>query len=203
MTDNDVLPPPYRLALVHADTQISVAWAALLHLDIRLMAIAMKGQESVLRQLRLSWWRDQLAKPVDERPKGEPLIALMSNLPQSFDIDRHAHMLIDAWEGVAVYDEITPPDSIEAFASARSEAIFGSYVQLLNHGPEAVSVAVMAGKYWALNAVMPSLPTGRLKLLPGLKPLNLLSLSALVNRTSGPAKLRAIARLYLHILTGR
>ena len=72
------LSPPQLMAIAYAKRELREAFSLLLEFDNRLMAIAAKGQETLIKQLRLAWWREQLAKDHNDRPKGEPLLARLA-----------------------------------------------------------------------------------------------------------------------------
>jgi len=72
------LSPPERLAIAYASRPVRALWTGLILLDKRLAHSARESREPIMVQLRLAWWRDQLAKPPAEQPRGEPLLALLA-----------------------------------------------------------------------------------------------------------------------------
>ena len=68
------LPPPQRLALTYASARGREPTHALLSLDAKLAAFLRARREPIAAQLRLAWWRDMLARPVAEWPRGEPVL---------------------------------------------------------------------------------------------------------------------------------
>ncbi len=109
------LSPPERLAIAYAPRALRPAWTGLLALDHRLADAARAGREPIMIQLRLAWWRDRLAEPASARPRGEPLLALLS----PWDTERAALVaLVDGWEA-----QVVGEDGGVALASARAEAI--------------------------------------------------------------------------------
>ena len=68
------LPPAQRLALNYASRRARPATLALLALDARLAAILSQRREPIAAQLRLAWWRETLAKPSAQWPRGEPVL---------------------------------------------------------------------------------------------------------------------------------
>jgi phytoene synthase len=54
-------------------------------------------REPVLAQLRLAWWRDRLAEPAENWPRGEPLLAALTCWQ-----GRHGALagLVDGWEAL-------------------------------------------------------------------------------------------------------
>lgn len=89
------LAPPLRLAVAYAPAHARPLWAALLALDQRLARAALGGNEPMLGQLRLAWWRDRFREPASAWPEGEPLLAALAR----FDAERPVlEALVDGWE---------------------------------------------------------------------------------------------------------
>ncbi|WP_226019280.1 hypothetical protein [Novosphingobium sp. FKTRR1] len=95
--------------------QTRAAWAGFLAFDRRLADAARDGREPIMVQLRLAWWRDRLTEPPAARPKGEPLLALLS----AWDAESPSLIaVIDGWEAWKVGE-----DGGAALALARVGAI--------------------------------------------------------------------------------
>lgn len=91
------------------------AWTGLLALDHRLADAARPGRDAIMIQLRLAWWRDRLAEPASDWPRGEPLLGLLA----AWDSERGAlTALVDGWEA-----QIVGEDGGVALDSARAMAI--------------------------------------------------------------------------------
>ena len=61
----------------------------------------MRGaREPVLGQLKLAWWRERLGEDSGRWPKGEPLLALLRELPDPGRLVA----LVDGWEGLLAGD---------------------------------------------------------------------------------------------------
>jgi 15-cis-phytoene synthase len=184
---NDLLPPQ-RLAIAYAPPNVRHAFSLLLQFDARLGDIVAKTSETLIGQMKLAWWRDAISVEPDNRPKGEPLIGLLSRVGDP-DIHPELLMLVDAWETLLVGE--AGPDALAAFGKARGAAVFGGYARWVG---SQVDVDAL-GHAWAIAAVTkdivrrPALPRKRL-----LRPLTILALS--VRDVSGP-------RLLWHALTGR
>ena len=116
------LPVEQRLALAYAPKSSRAAFLAVLALDGRLAGIVRASRESLLGQLRLAWWRDQLAKPAGDRAEGEPLLALIG---EHFSGTEALAELASGWEGLLGDDAIDKT----AFA-ALVEARAGAFVAL-------------------------------------------------------------------------
>jgi 15-cis-phytoene synthase len=194
------LSPPQQLAVAYAREDVRHAWGLLLAFDNRLVEIAAKGQEQVLKQLRFAWWREQVSKDADARPKGEPILMQLGLLEPYHDIAARMVKLIDGWEAaISIGDADAAAQSASA-ARLRSEAIFGAYASWTGADADRQSSAIEAGLTWASA---PFVPVVMPALLPGMKPLNLLLLSAVAEqqRRRG-ARILSASRLYLHALTG-
>ena len=196
------LAPPQRMAVAYARRDLREALSVLLEFDNRLMEVASKGQESLLKQMRLAWWREQIGKDHDVRPKGEPLLARLGNIEESLGLAPALQSLVDAWAQLVSADG--DPDDPEAVSANqhRANAVFGSYASWMK-SPVPADTVQIAGEYWAKGSI--GFPPGSEmpKLLPGLKPLNLLYLAyASENDEGRPVRVRRFARISWHALTG-
>lgn len=137
------LPILQRLALAYAPRAARPRTLALLALDARLVNIIRRGSEPVLAQMRLAWWRDVLAKPVDEWPKGDAVLAALREWRQPDSLGA----LVDGWEWLLAdpFDR----QAIEKFAAGRGES-FAALAHELDL-PEAGAAARRAGTVWALG----------------------------------------------------
>lgn len=115
----DGLSPLYRLALAYAPARAKADWLTLLSFDTRLAGLLRQARDPVLAQIRLAWWRERLAQPPSERPRGEPLLARLADWPQG---GAQLAALVDGWE--ALLGE--PPlagDALSAFGQGRADAV--------------------------------------------------------------------------------
>ncbi|MEQ1550535.1 hypothetical protein [Sphingorhabdus sp.] len=197
------LSPPQRLAVAYAQRDLREAFSLLLEFDNRLMAIAAKGQESLIKQLRLAWWREQIGRHRDVRPTGEPLLARLSACENAEGLDSALQSLVDAWERIVSAEGDPASPEIAAANQTRADAIFGNYAHWATdscNSPEAVRVA---GECWARGSLGLLMSDNDAKLLPGLKPLNLLQLAYTVDgNANGLARFRIFLRMSWHGLTG-
>ena len=122
-------------------------FAALLSLDERLSAVARLTQEPVFAQMRLAWWRDELARPAAESAR-DPLL---TSLRHEFGPDASGLVaLVDGWEARLVGDRDAAA-RVTDFANGR-----GAAFALMAHrlGWSAVSGdACRAGELWALASM--------------------------------------------------
>jgi phytoene synthase len=112
----DHLAPAERLALSYAPARARSANLALLALDGRLAAIIRSRLEPIAAQLRLAWWRDMLARPPAEWPRGEPVLDAL----RAWRDPAPLAALADGWE--ALLAEALGEAEIDAFVEARADA---------------------------------------------------------------------------------
>ncbi|MFM6932795.1 MAG: hypothetical protein ACKOUT_11185 [Novosphingobium sp.] len=115
----DGLSPLYRLALAYAPGPAKPAWLSVLALDTRLAGLLRQARDPVLAQIRLAWWRERLQQSPQERPRGEPLLARLSDWA---DGGRSLVPLVDGWEAL-LGEPPLPLDALESFVQGRVAAI--------------------------------------------------------------------------------
>ncbi|MDZ4306459.1 squalene/phytoene synthase family protein [Allopontixanthobacter sp.] len=141
----DGLPPLYRLALAYSPAHLRSVYLCLMALDQKLAQIISQASEPLLAQMRLAWWRDQLAKPAEQRPNGEPLLVAIGDAWAGEEPALRA--LVDGWEELLT-DPPLPDSAAENFAEGRAAA-FAAIARLagVDDGQGAVS---LAARRWAL-----------------------------------------------------
>lgn len=138
-----LLEPECRLALSYATGRAKPLFLGLFAVDTKLASIVRGAREPMLGQLKLAWWREQLAKPSSERASGEPLLGTLAD----WDAARHSLSgLADGWEHL-LGDAPLPETAIAGFAEARGQAC-AALAGLLNGNQEE---ARRAGYNWALS----------------------------------------------------
>jgi phytoene synthase len=140
----ETLPLAQRLALSYAPAAARLPTLALLALDRRLAGIVRHSHEPMLAQLRLSWWREQLAGDAAAWPEGEPLLTALRSW-------RGAHgglsPLVDGWETLTGPAPL-PEATLEEFGQARGQA-FAALARVLGAERDAPE-AHRLGRRWAL-----------------------------------------------------
>jgi len=126
VTDNpaDPLPPEAVIALAWSPPEVRSALGTVLRLDRRLARILARTREPMLGQMRLSWWREALGKPLAERPRGDAVLDAIGLHWAGREPALVA--LVDGWE--QVLEE--PPLSEAAarlFAAGRCEALIAAH----------------------------------------------------------------------------
>lgn len=139
------LPLPDRLALAYSPAYIRPAYMCVMALDQRLAQIISQASEPLLAQMRLAWWRDELAKPPGQRPKGDPLLDAIGEIWRGQEAALRS--LVDGWEEL-LNDPPLPASAAENFAQGRA-AGFAAIARLAraDNCEEAVS---LAARRWAL-----------------------------------------------------
>ncbi len=147
----ETLPLPQRLALSYAPASARAATLALLALDTRLASVVLGGGEPMLTQIKLAWWRDRLGEPCEKWPKGEPLLATLSEaMGDCFGLGA----LVDGWEGLLA--EQPGLQEWEEFAAGRV-ALWAGLARRL--GNDVTGVARPA-RAWALADLALGMPPG-------------------------------------------
>ncbi len=197
------ISPPQLLALAYAPKQLRPELAVLLEFDNRLKAIAVKVQEPILKQLRLAWWREQLTRAPEIRAKGEPLLARLAECEKEDALLPLLQIVVDAWEILAAIDDDCAQLGVEEAQKMRAEGVFAGYAKIAGADSVRVEEARKSGLIWA-QASLGTKPAGSsVRLMRGMKPLNLLLLAADIDsRGGGIVRICKMVRLYWHALTG-
>src|SRR5690606_17427749 len=135
------LPPPQRLALAYASSRSRAATLATFALDARLGAVLRGRREPIAAQLRLAWWRDTLARPSAEWPRGEQVLDAL----RGWRDPPCLAALPGGWEAL-LSEELTPA-AIAEFVDARSRALACLASELGARSPDD---AAEVARVWAL-----------------------------------------------------
>lgn len=205
MDTEHLLSPPQSLAVAYAPPGQRRELALLLAFDNRLKGIAANGRELLLQQLRLAWWREQLDKPVEARPRGEPLLAQLAECERADMLVQSMQRLIDAWELLVASGEAGKPQDLTEANRMRADMVFAGYARRASSSEAIIAQAQQAGLQWAQASLgLASLNDLPPPPLPGLKPLNLLLMAAVIDAgQGGRSRFWKFVRLYWHALTGR
>lgn len=141
---NERLPDAFRIALANTPVPLRDRLEAAFRLDQRLARIVARTTELMLGQMRLAWWRDVLAKPVGERPRGDVVLDGLGAHWSGCEAALIA--MVDGWE-LLVTAQSLGPAQIAAFGEQRG-AFFGA---LVNDCTPAQAERVAAAAFrWAL-----------------------------------------------------
>jgi phytoene synthase len=141
----DPLPPEAELALAWTRQDMRARLRSALELDRRLARIVARTHEPMLGQMRLAWWRDALARPVADRPRGDAVLDALGVHWQGREPLLTA--LVDGWEVLVTAERLGAAEA-EQFAVAR-----GAFFTALGDDPAAPPLAARlaaAGERWAL-----------------------------------------------------
>ncbi len=92
------IDPMRRLALAYARAVDRDRYKTAFALDAKLGDIIRTTSEILIGQMRLTWWRDILTKPADERPAGEPLLELLTPLEAAGQDISPLIRMVEGWE---------------------------------------------------------------------------------------------------------
>jgi len=145
------LPHPQRLALSYAPAEARAATLALMALDARLAAILRGRREPIAAQLRLAWWRETLARPPADWPRGEPVLEALRGWRDAGGLAE----LAEGWE--ALLAEQLTPGVVAEFAAGRCQA-FACLAREL--GVAATGDVERAARIWALADLAAHLSDG-------------------------------------------
>lgn len=145
------LPLERRLALSYAPARARPATLALFALDGALGRLVQSTREPMLGQLRLAWWREALARPLNQQPQGEPVLEAL----QVFGDHRgKLECLVDGWEAL-LGEAPLPQHHLTLFATGRGEAC--AVLAAVLGEDSAAGSARQAGSAWALAELAPRL----------------------------------------------
>lgn len=140
----DTLPIERRLALAYAPGRARTATLGLFALDATLGNLVRGAREPLLGQMRLAWWREQLGKSAAQRAQGEPVLALLEQVPH---LGQGLQCLVDGWE-VLLGEAPIPQTELAKFTAARGEACAALAVAVGAEGH--ADLARGCGNEWAL-----------------------------------------------------
>ena len=140
--------PERDLALAYApDDGRRAALSALLALDAALGDVVRSTTQPALGQIRLAWWREQLAKLDSAPPPAMPVLEALAAdvLPRGVtgvDLSR----IVDGWD-VLIEEEALDDDALDRFGAGRGGVLFAAATSVLG-GDRAA--AERLGRGWAL-----------------------------------------------------
>ncbi|MFC4295454.1 hypothetical protein ACFO0A_10350 [Novosphingobium tardum] len=127
-------------------------WEGLLRLDARLARTALGAREPLLGQLKLAWWRDRMAQPTADWPRGEPLLAILVRWETEREV---LGQLVDAWEGAVGGSPAEPV--IARIAEGRADA-FAALGRIVGMDASVEDAVRLVGRAWALSDLSVGLP---------------------------------------------
>ena len=193
------LPPAQVLAVNYAFGDVKPILLAFLQFDWRMAQFVSQVKEPIVAQLRIAWWRDELAKRIEDRPHGDPILDALSELWSGEEAALIS--LANGWEALLAEPPL-PNNAADEFVTGRADC-FAAIARLTGFAPQD-AIARKCGLRWAfadlasrisddeervfivekaskLNCYKPSLP----RQLRCLKILDALAARA-INRGGGP-----------------
>ncbi|MEP0391449.1 MAG: hypothetical protein ABJ205_01145 [Erythrobacter sp.] len=139
----DILPPEIQLALAYASSDYRDALRIFFDLDLRLARIVAGTNEPMLGQMRLTWWRETLAKPIDERPNGD---AVLEAIGQCW-AGREGYLikLVEGWERLLAEPPLREDDAL-FFLEGRRDTLMAAFDKYA--GPEAKHGTYAQPAWW-------------------------------------------------------
>lgn len=145
----DSLSLPVELALAHCPADLRPAAQAAFALDARLAKFVAQANEPLVAQLRLAWWREQLAMPRNQRARGDEILDGIS--ASWADFGHGLVELVDGWEQMLA-DPPLPVEAVRAWLAGRAE-VFSGLAKLAGCEGDA-DAARHAGETWALGDLL-------------------------------------------------
>lgn len=150
---SESLPVEAQLAVAHSILEWRPALTIFLELDMRLARIVAGTSEPMLGQMRLAWWREQLANTPEHRPAGD---AVLDGIGVHWQGCEHALIaLVDGWEFMLA--EELDEAGASAFAQGRAAPFVA--MGLMAETSNASSVDA-AARRWALVDAAIHIPDG-------------------------------------------
>ena len=133
------------MAVAYTPAPARPAMRALLALDAHLSRLVAGTSEPMVGQIRLAWWREELAKPAGQRAAGSPELAMIGDAWTGEEPALIA--LVEGWEHLLEAGRLAR-ESVIAFAAGRGTG-FAALARLAGVAAAAEDAAG-AGRCWAL-----------------------------------------------------
>ena len=118
------LQPLQQLIIAYASRADRARYAFLFALDGRFAEIIRSTTETLIGQMKLTWWRDNLTKAAADRPLGEPLVQQLNMLEAQVIDLQPLFALLDGWE--VMLDDFPWDDRLfDQYAEGRGEGFVG------------------------------------------------------------------------------
>jgi hypothetical protein len=197
--------PEQSLALAYAPPRLKAPFSLMLCLDASFALVAARGQEPVLKQLRLAWWREQILKSPDARSSNDPMLLALSAVESTHPelaLPGLCATLLDGWSELVSAEGEDIDQAIARCVERRAAAIFGGYSQWIGATREDELSAIRLGENWARLTLGGASALDNVMMPRRLKALSLLEMTARVGtQTLGMARLAGMLRIYGYALT--
>ena len=135
------------LALAYVPTARRAALTALWRLDVALGAVLAGGNEPLISQIKLAWWRDSLDKLDREKAPAEPVLQEVAQHVLPLVPGSELSAMEEGWGVLLSQDALTPED-LASYAAGRGALLFRHSATVL--GEQLPSEMETAGEAWAL-----------------------------------------------------
>ena len=136
------------IALAYAKGELREDFHALLALDAALGNALRAGVSPPLAQIRLAWWREQLAEEVLAKPAADPVIMAIRAAIWCHGVKQGALVdLVNGWETL-LGDWPLSAELLLDYADLRGGGLFAAAAVVAGIAPDADCLA--AGRLWAL-----------------------------------------------------
>ena len=137
------------IALAYAKGELREGFYALLALDAALGNALRAGVSPPLAQIRLAWWRDQVAVDALAKPAADPVIIAIRAAIRRHGVKRGALVdLVNGWETL-LGDWPLSSELLLDNAQLRGGGLFAAAADVAGIAPDADCLA--AGRLWALT----------------------------------------------------
>jgi phytoene synthase len=178
----------FTLALSYAPPSARAGIAALFALDDTLAAIVRSTRETIVGQMRLTWWYEALVKLDSAPPPAEPVLrAVSAEVVPAGVRGADLALMTEGWE--ALLAPVLDSDAIERFSLERGARLFVAAGRLLGTDDQRIAVA---GQGWALADLLQRLGDAAGRTLARVRAAELLD-QALVGRW--PKQARALGAM--------
>ncbi len=99
---------PAPIIFAHVPKKLRNNWRWLWLLDSRLAELTAREGEAILMQMRLGWWREQLASHAQARHAPDPLLSYLGNSLAHETLSLYGARLIDTHEALALGERTVP-----------------------------------------------------------------------------------------------
>ncbi len=143
--DHEHLSDEFALAIAHTPVPNRPRMASFLAFDQRIARIVSQSTEPMLAQIRIAWWRDNLAQKQAIRPQGD---AVLDALGEHWTGAEPALIsMLDGWEELLVEPPIEQ-QAIERFVNGRSAPFLE--IGELETDSKSYRAVNQAGRIWAI-----------------------------------------------------
>jgi len=136
------------LAVLHAPQPVRDGLFALFALDLELAQVVATTSEPLLGEIRLAWWREQLARLDNASAPAQPTLAALAQHVVPVGVSGASLEPLEDAYLVLLLDEHCDADQLDRYLANRGGALFAAAAKLLGAD---VAAARTLGRCWALG----------------------------------------------------